>query len=626
MQDKSIVQIGRAKGSFSANAYENFVENMFPGEAAYQMLIADFNLEDSSEGINCRYAGADLDKASSKTYLQYAYRKGSSRGGDITITTKSGDFDKKFSTVLKQAAELPKICRERKIENELPIFTAFDECLKSEQEKIKTDISVLHGTLPKEQQQKSGFTVRFSQNGEAKYLLNFVTIQTLLIQSGTEGKSNKYDVFSEGKDKFCSICMEQKPIVHGFASPFKYATVDKPGFVSGFFRQENNWKNYPICSDCALDFEMGRNYIKSNLTREFYKRYYYIIPKPVLDTSEKSLKQILKTLEGLEYKENEKTLTTREDYIMHQIGKEFGESNSFSLNLLFFQEDAKTAAIKIKLLLEEIVPSRFREIFITVPNAVNSHPLYQNAYEKKDEAPVDLRFSFGLFRDFFEDDFYLMTQTVFLGQPLDREILYSSFIERYVNQLRIKQRGGKEYDSGDITIKKAHLLLAYLETLKIIKSEKNNRIMDVLNQNAPPSEETQKEFQRTFDIGKYLSFVAENQGFLNTEIKEGIFAIGVLTKLLFNLQSANLDGGTPFEKKLKGYRLNPETLKNIYIEVLDKISQYTSSYAYADFREVLTQKFVRNAHLLGKISNNELSFYFVAGLEIGNQFKTQKDK
>jgi CRISPR-associated protein Csh1 len=421
--------------------------------------------------------------------------------------------------------------------------------------------------------------------------------------------------------------MKQKPIIHGFASPFKYATVDKPGFVSGFFRQENNWKNYPICSDCALLFEMGKNYITANLARNFYGKFYYLVPKPILDTSPTFLKQILQTLEELEYKESEKSISTREDYIMHKIGKELGDSNSFSLNLMFYEENPTTKAIKIKLLLEEIVPSRFREIFITAPEKVNYNPLYEDSiYLKKGEPPTELRFSFGLLRDFFEDDFYSVTQAVFLGLPLDKEVLYAAFIKRY-REHRNKEREGKGYfEFGTLTIKKAHLLLAYLGTLNIINCAQNNRNMEVLDQNSPPSEEISKEYKRKFDINKYLSFVSDNQGFLDSEFKEGIFAVGVLTKLLFNLQSANLDGGTPFEKKLKGYRLNPETLKNIYVEALEKISQYTSSRSYTDFREILSQKFVRNAHHLGKISNNELSFYFVAGLEFGNQFKSQEEK
>lgn len=624
MQDKAVVQIGKVKGSFSDKSYENFVENMFPGEEQYQMLIADFSIEEKAEGLACSYLGCDIDKASGKTYLNYAYRKGSSRGGDITFTTKSGDFEKKFNTILKQASDVVNFCREQKIEDEYLMFAAFNECLKSNQEQIKNKIIELFTGLPKEQQQKSGFSVRFLQSGEEKYLLHFITIQRLLLHSGTEGKSNKHDVFSEGKNKICSICLKEKAIVHGFGSPFKYATVDKPGFVSGFFQQKNNWKNYPICSDCTLAFEMGRNYIVTNLNRYFYGNSYYLIPKPVLDTSSDFLTKILDLLEKLQYKEGDKTMASREDFIMYKIGKEYGNENSFSLYLLFYEENPTTKAIKIKLMLDEIVPSRFRKIFITVPNQVNYHPLYENAvYEKKGEPPTSLQFSFGLFKDFFEDDFYSITQTVFLGYPLEREVLYGAFMKRYREQ-RNKEKEGKGYfEFGSLTIKKAHLVMAYLGVIGIINAEKNIQIMDPLMESPAPAEEAQNEQKRKFDLSKYQSFVSDNPGFLNSDIQEGIFAVGVLTRLLFNLQSANLEGSTPFEKKLKGYKLNPDTLKNIYVEALDKIAQYTSAHAYSDFRAILTQKFVRNAHLLGKISNNELSFYFVAGLELGNQFKSQ---
>jgi CRISPR-associated protein Csh1 len=61
------------------------------------------------------------------------------------------------------------------------------------------------------------------------------------------------------------------------------------------------------------------------------------------------------------------------------------------------------------------------------------------------------------------------------------------------------------------------------------------------------------------------------------------------------------------------------------MEALDKISAYKSFYAYGSFKEFVTSNLALNAHKLSKISNNELSFYFVAGLELGNQFKTKED-
>ena len=64
---------------------------------------------------------------------------------------------------------------------------------------------------------------------------------------------------------------------------------------------------------------------------------------------------------------------------------------------------------------------------------------------------------------------------------------------------------------------------------------------------------------------------------------------------------------------------------NVYTEALDKIQKYQKSfYVYNGLREILNRYFVVNSHELHKMTNNELSFYFVAGLELGKRFKNAK--
>jgi len=101
--------------------------------------------------------------------------------------------------------------------------------------------------------------------------------------------------------------------------------------------------------------------------------------------------------------------------------------------------------------------------------------------------------------------------------------------------------------------------------------------------------------------------------------------VGILVRLLLNIQQRDLKN-TPFEKKLKGYHVNADLLKNIYIEALEKISQYQGYYAYSNFREFINTHFLLNAHALRGVSNNEISFYFVAGMEFGGQFKNKEVK
>ncbi|UBM60786.1 TIGR02556 family CRISPR-associated protein [Marinilongibacter aquaticus] len=614
MQDQAIVEIGKLKlrGMGNKKPYEFFIENMFPKKENYDMLVLRFKVMNTENVLSIVYDSIDIEKASEKNYLKYAYRKGSSRGGDITFTTKTGDVHKKFKTLLEQ--QLPKIAAANS--GDSFYFELLLNFLKDESnfKKVVAELSNVYASLPKDQQNASGFTFCFTINGEDKYLSDFEIIQEILNGSGTIEKSKKYDVISEGHEQLCSICFEQKPIVHGFASPFKYATVDKPGMVSGFFNQATNWKNYPICTDCSLEFELGKNYVYNKLSKYFYGKSYFAIPKTLLKKDNNNLERALRLIENLYDSDISQEKTRKdEDRIWKLIGN---ENDFFNLNLLFHERDSKTDAIKIKLLLEEIVPSRFRLLFIDTPKQINGHELYKKATFIKKE-PADLTFHFGLLKDFFKDDFYGIVQRVFMLEKMDTEILYGRFMQ-LLRSNRNKSKTSDTYINLKLDILKAHMVMSYLQALSILDYNQNYPFME-------KTIEAKAEKGKSFDMYKLQAFVKDNPGFLDTDYKVGIFSVGILVRLLMNIQQAEL-GNTPFENKLKGYNINHESLKSIYKEALLKLNQYKGFYAYNDFKDFVAQYFVLNAHALPKMSNNEISFYFIAGVQFGSQFRTDKEE
>ncbi len=654
MQDTAIVEIGKIKGTIREKLHENYIENMFPKEDNFDMILAVFSLSKKEEEWVCTFKGIDASICNSNNYLQFAYRKGSARGGDITFTTKFGDMDKKFKVFYpKKVNDVIAFCKKNNNQKDLAIFTALKHFLEQEQEMVKAQLVTTYNELSKPQQMKSGFSVRFdivdgNQKSE-KYVNDFEVFQELVYKAGTEGKSNKYKVNSEGKNELCSICYENKPQLHGFGSPFKYATVDKVGMVSGFFKQKNNWKNYPICPDCALHFEMGKNYITQEMQRYFYGKSYYLVPQPIIKDAT-ILKKALSALSEVKYTASEgEKIENKEEFIMRKIGQRYGDNNQFTLNLLFFEENQTTKAIKIKLMLEEILPSRFRQLFVTVPKKINAHSLYKGGMMQKKER-TDLTFSFAILRTFFEDDFYHIVQTVFLGLPISKEVLYSRFMKKI--RAIYKKRGLKDivkYPSYNIyyynkqaevswsssLVKMAHLTLAYLVELGIIEQVNNHHTKTSIPMTEQEVDEKQQtsEKKKSFDSKAFKDFLQENSDFLNEDYKKGIFAVGVLVRFLLNIQSANLDGNMPFEKKLKGYNFDKSALMRIHNQALDKLRQYGRKYKIAskqtelhtELREMIGKYYTVNIHKLTPLSNNEISFYFVAGLELGNKFKSKKE-
>lgn len=614
MQDKAFVEIGKLvlKEMSDKEPYQLFIQNMFPDKENYKMIMPVFELNTVNDQLVCSYKYVDVQNASIQNFQKYAYRKGAARGGDITFTTKFGDIEKKFRTLVEQ--QLKSLVSRLSSSSFLKDFHVFNTLYKfllqkENYEKVKQELSIFYQGLSKDDRISSGLSLMFIIDGEEKYLCDFLIIQQILSADGTDGKSEKYNVKSEGSDKVCSVCLQKQAKVHGFASPFKYATVDKPGMVSGFFKQENNWKNYPVCTDCSLELELGRTYVKNHLNGYFYGKAYYAIPKTLLRKDSKNLGRALKRLNELylNLAAEGQQIQTKEDNLQKLIAQ---EEDYFNLNLLFYEENPTTKAIKIKLMLEEIVPSRFRRLFIDAPDKINGHKLYKNAVTIKKEK-FDLVFSFGILKTFFEDDYYELIQKVFMLQRFSTEALYTKFIEVIRANYNRMQTSDGYVEMTQLTIRKAHLTLSYFQQLNLINYNSNFTLMDTI---------AQPEKKSAFDIEKLKQFVDDNKGFLDSDYKVGIFSVGILVRLLLSIQQVNL-GNTPFEKKLRGYNLSAELLKNIYTEALNKISQYQGFYAYSNLREFIDHFFILNIYKVNRISNNELSFYFVAGLEFGNQFK-----
>ncbi|GAB3761803.1 TIGR02556 family CRISPR-associated protein [Spirosoma pomorum] len=621
MQDKAIAAIGQLalQKESQSEPYLLYVQNMFPS-VNYDMILVKFSFLRERERLICQFAGVDVEKVSEATYSKYLYRGGSPRGGDITFTTKSGDLAKKLNTLLAvQLKNVIALCRVSGSADDLEMLLSLQHRLTENYNLILAGLLEAYGQLDKKRQQASGFSFRFEMDGKQFYLADFPIFQQQILLSGTSGKSEKYGVVSQGKDQFCSVCLQQKPLLHGFASPFKYATVDKPGMVSGFFDQRGNWKNYPICSDCSLEFEYGQKYVSQKLKKYFYGSSYFAIPKTVLRNDSKGLDRAVKMLTGLEFKLDEAEKEKRiEDKIMQEIGQ---EDNYFTLNLLFFEENPTTKAIKIKLLLEEILPSRFRQLFTEAPAHVNPNSIYKAAYRIRKE-PFDLKFSFGLFKQFYEDDFYSIVNDVFVGRPVNKQTLYNRFMAQIRANYNKAQTSDNYVEPAGLTILKAHLILNYLTYLSLITV---NPTKPMQAEDIPEEEaKVEEKYGRAFDENLFHKFIGDNANFLDDNYKIGVFAVGVLVRLLLNIQQREL-GGTPFEKKLKGYNLNPETLKNVYLETMNKLAQYRDyGRRYESLSRIVSEYFTLNSYQLPTISNNELSFYFVAGLEMAHRFRIEK--
>lgn len=468
MQDRAIIEIGQLEFEKDKNLkpYQLFTQEPYPNKVC-KMLLIEF--DKLSNGI--RFKGIDIQNSNENNYFKFAYRKGSSRGGDITFTTKcSSDLGKKLNTLLNN--QFPKFLElaQKTDKEEFDLFTAIKMVFLEKREAIETQLQQSYDDLTKDEQKVSAFSLSVTtKDGKKHFLSDFETIRKQLELDGVEGNYKKYSVVSKGEYKTCSICHNEKDVVFGFGSPFKYSTVDKESFVSGFFDQKKNWINYPICEKCALEMELGKNYIFKNLKKYFFGHSYFIIPKTVIPGDLENLNNALDIIKDVEYrfeKNKGEDVTSSEDFLLKDLGAV--SKNVFTLNFMFFEENSTTKAMKIKLLLEEIPPSRFRKLFIEVPEKINDNPFYKNAlYYSKQKQHFDLKFSFRLIKQFFEDQFYEMVYKIFKGGKINSNDLYQHFMIELISN-KNKKNNQSSYDDPSITVKKAFLLKSYLDELNLI--------------------------------------------------------------------------------------------------------------------------------------------------------------
>ncbi|MHC1779640.1 MAG: TIGR02556 family CRISPR-associated protein [Bacteroidales bacterium] len=617
MQDKAIAQIGhwQLEQNRDLDPVDLYIENMFPGKD-YQMLLLVFKIVNNLGVLSCTYEGIDIEnvKKDSTKFRKYAYRKGSSRGGDVTLSTKlSNPADKKLKNI--RETQLKKLTLSKHPDSEF--FKLIEEEFVKKESIITADVEGYFKNASKEDQISTGISIRIQKEKDL-YLNDFELVRNILLDSGSEKKYDHNGTQSRTNNSICSVTSMVADDIYGFAAPFKYSSPDKPGFISGFFNKEKFWRNYPVSSKEALALEYGKKYIKQHLTGYFYGHEFLFVPHPIIRGNINELEIIVELLKDAFATAREKKISKEErsdaeEYVQKIIA---GQDNYFYLDMLFYSEDKKTEALSIEMMLEEVLPSRYNKLFIEVPELINHNPLFKNAIVIK-KVEQNLKFSFGIVNDIFGDKFLDIIQRIFLGKPISKAFLFERVMALIRKNYNESHTQDKWSEPAGWTVLKVIILINYLQKLKIIENNNNYNYMDTT---------TVEKKSGRFNLDGFNQFVKENQSFLDSDIKVGIFAVGVLVRFLFDIQHANLSN-TPFENKLRGYKLNPDLLIQVYTEALDKIQKYQKNfYVYNDLREVISHNFVTKKQEMVSLSNNELSFYFVAGLEMGRKFKNEKEE
>lgn len=570
----------------------------------YQALCEDPNSNGKYKNILCitfncensiiKFHDLDLMEYKASHLHKYCYRSGSSNGPNCSPAAKITEVKKTFNT--KIIGWFTKVLKKYTAQldgDELNFIQQLNNELKENKEKIVESLEKRVGEIPK----KEGsifLTIRFVCEDEKRDLGDFQIFRKIL-----QWEASMDEDKSMTSDQVCSLC-GQKTTVCGNISTYTFYTNDKPGYICGGFREENTWKNYPVCNDCAKSLEKGRNYVDTHLLFYFTGLPFYLIPK-VLSGSQEKLNRVLVDLvddpdnkiQKLSVSDKSmQSITQNEKYIFEAIGgskeQAYPLEDAISFHLLFLKKSS--SAERIILHLEDVLPSRIQQIM----NSKNE---------------VDLLFGkpFTFFdvRIFFSksdpknkandlDKYYLeLIGKIFKGNTVNFHWLLEFIMKKIREELYNKDnKEGKEGIFFRSTSIRALKVVQFLYKLNLISMR----------------EESMEKTKMDAVFDKY-----ENT--FKTPSKRGLFLLGTLTELLISKQYRERKS-KPFLKQLKGLKMNEKDFKGLLPKIQNKLEEYKAfDSGKRQLAELISDYLLAAGDNWG-LTHDEMNFYFSTGMNL----------
>jgi CRISPR-associated protein Csh1 len=587
LQDK--VQTGGSNEAVKApNAAGAMAEKADPAESRLETLIEDLALRGRSMKVAAllmvkekgawRYSGIELEDLSSEKKISYLYREGSAGGANFSPSAFLTEGKK--TVPRKVLGWFKKVLTDRSApftDEERAFLEELQAELKHNEAAIISGLDRLRKELPRGE--GIFITLKFREENKAKYLGDIAFFRRILLQ-----QSEAKDLRASAQGKVCSVCGKKKPKVLGNASVYAFYTEDKIGFIAGGFDRKRSWRNFPLCPECKLMLEEGKKHIEEKLSFRFCGlRYrYQLIPRFMLG-KEHVAEEVLNIFRGsskaVSLKEKIVARITSEEEEILDLLKDAGDN--ITLNFLFLQKTQ--AAERIVLLIEDVLPSRLQRIFA--------------AKDVVDKLFED-NFTFWKLRGFFgksdqgkknfDLDKYFLTlvEHIFKDRPVDL-----GFVLHYLMQrIRYEFAHDRYFRPA---VKDGLMVLLFLLELGLIKMEAlamEKRVFDPL-------------------FEKYASTFA-------LPWKRGVFLLGALTELLLRKQYKERKTAPPFRKNLKGLKMDESDLKGLLPKVQSKLEEYNSFDLGKRLVAAEAAHYLLAAGDKWKSSNEELNFYFAAGMNL----------
>lgn len=611
---EAIKHIGELERSKTGSELGTLVKDLATKKNYSHVLLLVFEVAD---GQVTRYTGTYLEEIDTTRKLQYLYSKGSgSNGADVTPTSLVTEPERTLR--VKLDAWLKKNAGPSKNDFLMSLATAYNH----DHERIVTDVIRAYD----ERTGKKGYALSllFEDAGTRKYVGDYPVFRSFV-----EKQAEAPGVISH-QNHVCSVCGEIKPVVYGDVAPgtLKFYTLDKPGYIASGFDERSSWKNFPLCTDCALDLEAGAKYMDEHLNFNLGGAPYYLIPKLVIDDSivlhniQKEFRQQEKTLASNDG-ENGKKATAQEKF--EAVRQAERNSERFALTTmgkqapavafdLLFYDKPQPGTLKILQHIQDVAPGRAAAITAAMRGADNLL-VFRDALSGVDGGRRNVEFSFWQLAQFFKKPDSIKDQTwkqeylavvadIFTGSPVSKHYVLHQLLQKIRHELLdgIYNNQGKTYSFEEWTLRALNTLV-FMQYCHIIPTE-------------------------SYEEGKDMSeLVVWDQLFgqghaINTPAKKAIFLTGALSQRLLAVQWQERRS-KPFFKELKGLRLKERDVKGLLPKIINKLEEYDKNY-YGKLEQEAASYFVQ-AGDNWDLTIDEINFIFALGMTLSNRLTESKE-
>lgn len=545
--------------------------------------VITINLIDEGNGV-FSYDKVIQEDFNENNLLKYLYKKGSSRGTDITpsclITDPEKTFNNKFFKWISNN------------QDKNDFLKGVFNCIDSNKDEIFEDLVKIHSDINLKDSNIL-LTLTFLSDDVKKYIGDYEFFRDILKENAEE----KY--YKKGSKKIkgngvCFLCDGEKEVLGLVSSAigFAFSTPEKEGNVPSNL-MENQWKLLPICVDCALFLESGKKFIEEYMDFKEFGLSFYAIPNFIFDSEEgfTKLYKVLSRFQSENAKVEDLTLIENKlQYIVRNM------EDIVEFKFLFYE--SSNNAFDILAYVESIIPSWLNNLYET-QNTIQGYDFFQEDNLKyiygKDHAGDFIDWinknekyykcnKKNWYQKFLRDFISSFSKKMYIDTVVDvlsqKRLDYDFLLSRFMHKIRRNWRN-QEHTAYKTAILKSLMLFTLFDKLNLLRGNTLNIVDDEFN--------------------------IEN--LLDTPSKRAAFLTGVLTRKLMNIQYNELKS-TPFYNKLYGLSLDEKKIKKIYLAAFNKLREYGA--AFPKLEEELSLNFTK-AENNWNLKRDETSYFFLLG-------------